>query len=155
MNRLKPKLCGSCSLTLARTVYTSETSDRRATDGDEVVASRELCADVGKVTIAQARKISDGDHCNNQLHINFYYSTTLTSVYVSSARRAIFIITIIIAREILALYPKCNDLRRSEMQTFPGGACPQTPLVAVLCVHFSTQRIPGTPPLETFCLRPC
>ena len=34
---------------------TSETSDRRATDGKEVVISRELCADVGKITIAQAR----------------------------------------------------------------------------------------------------
>ena len=39
---------------------TSEATDRRATDSEEVVASRELCADVGKITIAQAR--NDGGH---------------------------------------------------------------------------------------------
>ena len=37
-----------------------ETSDCRATDGEEVVASQELCADVGIITIAHAR--NDGDH---------------------------------------------------------------------------------------------
>ena len=50
-----------------------------------------------------------------------------------------------VGRPIFAISPQDyarNDLRRSEIQNFPGGACPQTPLEGVLR---ALQSHTGTP----------
>ena len=51
-----------------------------------------------------------------------------------------------VGRPIFAISPQDyarNDLRRSEIQNFPGGACPQTPLVYAYYEREHTKRNPS------------
>ena len=80
------------------------------------------------------------------INVMFYYSATLSSVYVSSARRAVCII-----RGILALYSENAAETISEglkSKIFLGGIPPDAP-----CVNFMHSKYCWNPPVNFF-LRP-